>query len=302
MRNPKISNQRQIASITRYTLSEGRGAGLDVIDCDNGRIRFMLCVSRALDIMQLWHKGENASFISKNGFVNEKVPFLNRFEGGMLYTCGLDSLGGREGFEQHGTHHTARATVTRAECTDEGITVEATVTESSLFGKNLVFKRRIFTAQGADTLSVSDTVTNEGYTPADYCLLYHINVGYPLLDAGSVIEADVTSKFTPSEYALKHIDKAFEIEEPTYAAETCYHLTLEKPEISLVNRARGKRFTVRYSKDTLPEFLMWKSMVRGDYALGLEPTTTRLDSTFAYKTLAPEESVDFSLELTVSEI
>ncbi len=302
MRNPKISNQRQIASVTRYTLSEGRGAGLDVIDCDNGRIRFMLCVSRALDIMQLWHKGENVSFISKNGFVSEKMPFLNRFEGGMLYTCGLDSLGGREGFEQHGTHHTACATVTRAECTDEGITVEATVTESALFGKNLVFKRRIFTELGSDTISVSDTVTNEGYAPSDYCLLYHINVGYPLLDAGSVIEGEITSKFTKNEYAIKYIDKALEIEEPTYTAETCYYLTLGKPEISLVNKARGKSFTVRYSKDTLPEFLMWKSMVRGDYALGLEPTTTRLDSTFAYKTLAPEESADFKLELTVSEI
>ena len=302
MRNPKISNQRQLASVTRYTLSEGRGAGLDVIDCDNGRIRFMLCVSRALDIMQLWHKGENVSFISKNGFVSEKVPFLNRFEGGMLYTCGLDSLGGREGFEQHGTHHTARAAVTRAECTDEGITVEATVTESALFGKNLVFKRRIFTAVGSDTVSVSDTVTNEGYTPSDYCLLYHINVGYPLLDAGSVIEGEITSKFTQKEYANKYIDKALEIEEPTYTSETCYYLTLGKPEISLVNKARGKSFTVRYSKDTLPEFLMWKSMVAGDYALGLEPTTTRLDNTFAYKTLAPEESADFKLELTVSEI
>ncbi|MBR2465565.1 MAG: aldose 1-epimerase family protein [Clostridia bacterium] len=302
MRNPKISNLRQLAYLDRYTLTSGRGAGLDVIECDNGRIRFLLCPSRALDVMQMWHRGENVSFISKNGFVSEKVPFLSRFEGGMLYTCGLDSAGGREGFEQHGTHHLTGAEVTLAECTDEGITVEATVRETALFGRNLVFKRRVFTALGSDTLSITDTVTNEAYLPAEYCILYHVNVGYPMLDEGAEVVADVKDVFTRTDYARRYIDRALIMEEPTYPEETCYYLELAKPEISLLNKKRGKRFTVKYSGDTLPEFLMWKSMVAGDFALGLEPTTTRLDSTFSYNTLEAGESVKFTLNLSVEEI
>ena len=246
MRNPKISNLRQLASVTRYTLTEGRGKGLDIIDCDNGKIRFLLCESRALDIMQLWHKGENVSFVSKNGFVSEKVPFLERFEGGMLYTCGLESAGGREGYEQHGTHHLKAATVTRAECTDEGLVIEAYLRESALFGKNLVFKRRITTPYGSETLYINDTIVNEGYQEGDYCVLYHINLGYPLLDAGAIIEGEITERYPCTELAKNTLDKALVIEEANYPDETCYYLTVGKPEISLINKQKGKKFTVCY--------------------------------------------------------
>ena len=99
----RISNLAQVASIRRYTFTEGREKGLDVIDCDNGKIRFLLNVSKACDIMQIYHEGENVSFVSKNGFTAREIPFLNRFEGGMLYTCGLDSVGGRAGYDIHGS-------------------------------------------------------------------------------------------------------------------------------------------------------------------------------------------------------
>ena len=99
----QVSNFDQIASLRRYTLSDGAGKGLDVIDCDNGKMRFLLNVSKALDVMQLYHEGQNMSFVSKNGFTAREIDFLRRFEGGMLYTCGLDSVGGREGYELHGT-------------------------------------------------------------------------------------------------------------------------------------------------------------------------------------------------------
>ena len=92
----KISNLQQIASVRRYTITEGVSKDLKVIDCDNGKIRFLLNESKALDIMQVYYKGENVSFISKNGFTSREINFLNRFEGGMLYTVGLDSAGGRD--------------------------------------------------------------------------------------------------------------------------------------------------------------------------------------------------------------
>ena len=37
----RISNFAQVASLRRYTLTWGREKGLDVIDCDNGKIRFL---------------------------------------------------------------------------------------------------------------------------------------------------------------------------------------------------------------------------------------------------------------------
>ena len=75
----RISNLQQVASIRRYTLTEGRERGLDVLDCDNGKIRFLLNVSKACDVMQLYHEGQNMSFVSKNGFTKREIPFLKMF-------------------------------------------------------------------------------------------------------------------------------------------------------------------------------------------------------------------------------
>ena len=74
-------------SLRRYTLTEGREKGLEVIDCDNGRLRFLINVTKACDIMQMYHEGSNVSFVSKNGFSSRETDFIRRFEGGMLYTA-----------------------------------------------------------------------------------------------------------------------------------------------------------------------------------------------------------------------
>lgn len=301
--NGKISNSVQAASIRRYTFTEGIEKGLDVIDCDNGKLRFLLNVSKALDIMQLYHEGQNASFVSKNGFTAREIGFLRRFEGGMLYTCGLDSVGGRDGYELHGTLHNTPARIVRADCGEKEIVVEAVIRDSALFGKNLLLKRKIWTEIGSEELHVEDALCNEGYADEEYCLLYHINVGYPMLDAGARIVADVEAYAPRSDWAKQNERTMYEMSEPKAGQEeTCYFLQLKTGKISLVNEKIGKTFTVEYSQETLPHFVEWKSMASGDYALGLEPCTTELDNRFAYKTVKAGEEIPFSVCLRVQRI
>ena len=298
----RISNFQQVASIRRYTLTEGRGKGLDVLDCDNGKIRFLLNVSKACDIMQLYHEGQNMSFVSKNGFTKREIPFLRRFEGGMLYTCGLDSVGGRDGFELHGTLHNIPAEIIRAECNENGITVEAIIRDTALFGKNLVLKRKIFTAIGGDSVTLEDTLVNEGYKTEEYCLLYHINVGYPMLDNGAKVVADVESYTPRTAWAKQNETTMYAMNDAVpNQEEACYFLKLSKPEIALVNEKIGKKFTVSYSGDTLTHFVEWKSMASGDYALGLEPCTTELDDRFAYKTIEVGEEIKFFVKILITK-
>lgn len=301
--NGKISNFGQIASLRRYTYTDGKEKGIDVIDCDNGKIRFLLNVTKALDIMQLFHEGQNMSFLSKNAFTAREIPFGERFEGGMLYTCGLDSLGRRDGYELHGKLHNTRASVVRAECNENGITVEAIIESTELFGKALALRRKVFTKIGSEKLTIEDVLENKGYATENYCLLYHINLGYPMLDEGARIEADIKSYSTASEWAAQKADEMFKVTTPVPCEdETCYYLNMNKPEISLINDRIGKKFSVRYSKDTLPCFLEWHSMASGDYALGLEPTTTTLDNNFEYKQLGVGEKVTFNIELSINQI
>lgn len=296
----RISNFQQMASLRRYTLTEGRGKGLDVLDCDNGKIRFLLNVSKACDIMQLYYEGQNMSFLSKNAFTARETDFLSRFEGGMLYTCGLDSVGGREGFELHGTLHNIPAEIIRAECNENGIIVEAIIRDTALFGKKLVIKRKIFTAIGGDSVTLEDTLVNEGYKTEEYCLLYHINVGYPMLNYGAKLIADVESYTPRTAWAKKNEATMCEMSAPVpNQEETCYFLNLKKSEITLVNEKIGKEITVAYSGNTLPHFVEWKSMASGDYALGLEPCTTELDDRFTYKTIRVNENIKFLVNISI---
>ena len=299
----RISNFAQVASLRRYTLADGREKGLDVIDCDNGKIRFLINVSKACDLMQLYYKGQNMTFISKNGFTQRELPFAKRFEGGMLYTCGLDSVGEREGFDEHGSIHNTPAEILRAECNEQGIVVEAVIRDTEICGKNLVLRRKITTGIGSNTVAVRDTLTNEAYRDEQYCLLYHVNIGYPMLDEGAKIVADTDTCQPRTEWAAKNIDTAYQMTAPTpNREETCYYLTPRASEVSLVNERIGRTFTVSYSGDTLPHFLAWKSMASGDYAVGLEPCTTKLDGLFEYSTIKAGEIVRFSLDLTIDEI
>lgn len=299
----RVSNFLQVGSLRRYTLTEGAGKGLDIIDCDNGNLRFLINVSKACDIMQVYHQGQNVSFISKNGFSAKTEGFIKRFEGGMLYTCGLDSAGNREGYPMHGTIHNMPAEIIRADCDENGITVESIVRDTELFGKNLVFKRKIFSKIGGDSIKICDTLTNEGYKDEPYCLLYHINLGYPMLDEGAKIIATIDGYTPRNEWAKKNESNMFVIQSPEKnREECCYYLKMNKPEVAVVNEKIGKKFTLNYSQNTLPCFVEWKSMASGDYALGLEPTTTELDETFNYKTIKSGEEIKFSAEIKIETI
>lgn len=299
----RISNLSQIASLHRYTFDEGKEKGMSVIDCDNGKLRFIVNVDKAADISQMYFEGRNISFISKNGQVAEHLEFGRRFEGGMLYTCGLDDAGGRAGYEVHGTLHCTPSEIIHAECNDKEIVIEAIIRDTALFGKNLVLKRRITSAVGSGSVKISDTLTNNGYLSTKYCVLYHVNVGYPMLCEGARIEAELDSCEARTPYADKKMSEMLEITEPLPGQEeTCYYLKLSKPEISLYNNKEKRRFVLKYSKETLPCFVEWKSMASGDYALGFEPSTTELDERFKYNILEPGQSVEFFVELSVFDV
>lgn len=52
-------------------------------------------------------------------------------------------------------------------------------------------KRRIYSDIGSDMVTLEDTLVNLGFREEDYCLLYHVNVGYPMLDEGAEIRAEI---------------------------------------------------------------------------------------------------------------
>ena len=299
--NAKISNLEQIAYARRYTLNCGKEDGIRVIEVNNGKLRFMLNESKALDVMQMWHKGENISFISKNGFTKREIPFMRRFEGGMIYTCGLDDVGGREGYELHGNFHNSPANVITCDCNEDGITIIAEVLDTQLFGKNLVMRRTITTKILSDEVDICDTLINKGTKAEEYALLYHVNVGYPMLDEGTTITSDAISVTPRNDWSAQNIDDRTVRKAPVdNQMETCYFVVNKTPKIVVENKKINKTFTLTYSDQTLPYFVQWNGGASGDYALGTEVSTTLLDDKFAYKQLSSGESVVFKLNFKLN--
>lgn len=298
--NGKISNFQQLAYVRRYTLTDATEAGLRVTEVNNGVLRFLLNESKALDMMQLWHRGVNLSFVSRNGFTSRELPFARRFEGGMLYTCGLDSVGARDGFELHGTLHSAPARVLSTVCKEEEISVTAEIESTELFGRDLLLRRTVSTGVNSGSVTVRDVLLNRGAREENYCLLYHVNLGYPMLDAGVTVESDAEEVVPRTAWAGERLaDRTRFSEAVAGEEERCYFIRNRTPLVKAVNPKLGRTFTLSYSGETLPCFVQWNSAASGDYALGLEPSTTFLDENFAYRSLAPGGEVEFTLKMQI---
>lgn len=303
MTNKKVSNPLQTAYARRYTLTEGKETGLKVIELNNGSLRVLLNESKALDIMQVWYKGVNMSFVSKNGFTVRELAFAKRFEGGMLYTCGLDAVGDRPGLEPHGSLHNTPARVIRLSQDDDTLQVEALIEHTSLFGANLQFHRTVTLFVNDNKLLLQDTLVNAGTKPEDYCILYHVNFGYPMLDEGVEIVADVNSVTPVGDHAAANMHNRTVFRAPMdNEEECCYFLDNNTDYVSLLNRKLGNKVTLSYSRDTLPALVQWNAPASQDYALGIEPSTCYLADQFEYMQIMPGKEVPFYIQLQFEEL
>ena len=53
------------------------------------------------------------------------------------------------------------------------------------FREHLTLQRSIETTLGESTIVLRDTVRNDGPLPTPLMMLYHVNVGWPVVDAGA---------------------------------------------------------------------------------------------------------------------
>jgi len=298
--NAKIGSVEQVCTAQRVQVTDGRGNGARQIYVANGKLNFVLSESNALDIFRLWHEGTNVGFVSKNGLYTSPADFPSAFPAGMLYTCGLDAIGVIEGHPIHGRLHSIPAEVKELKADETGVRIVAEIRDTALFGQNLVLTRTIETAAGSDEIRLTDRLENRAFLDAKYCLLYHVNVGYPFVDAGAKVVGRLVKSLPRTEWAKHEMTTMLEVESPKDdIEETCYFHQPADGTMAVVNRKLGKKFTV---KSSLKKFVHWKSRASGDYAIGLEPATSWLDDGFRYAVLKPGKSVTHRLVLKTENI
>ena len=297
----KIGNTDQICSAVRSVITDGRASGVRIITIANGKLNLVLSESNALDVLRLWHEGDNVGFVSKAGLYGpDNEDFRHSFPAGMVYTCGLDAIGGVPGHYPHGRLHRTPAEIIEFKVDEKGIKIVAVVKDAALFGSNLVLTRTFEAKAFAEEFTITDRIENRAFQDEKYCLLYHINVGWPFVDEGAKIVGNFKRTIPRNDWAEKCKDKMLVVESPVDKwEENCFFHETTDGELALENPKLGKRFTV---KSNLKKFVQWKSRASGDYVIGLEPGTSWLDDKLTYSTLKPGKSATIKLSLKVNRL
>jgi len=322
-----IGDYSQMFGIKEYVLTGGKAKGVRAFDIHNSTgLEFTVLADRCLDIGRLSFKGVNFSYLAKTGIVSPmhynggEYAFHRNFNGGLLTTCGLRNVGNPcidegESFVLHGLISNIPGEEVCASTVWDGdnpvMTISGQMREARLFGENLLLKRKISCPCGENRILIHDSVENLGFQCERLMLLYHFNLGYPLLDEDSVLLLPRKNVIPRDVEAVKGFNSFHQMQPPThdYAEQVFYHDLKTDAEgnicVALVNYRLELGIAFQYNKKQLFNLTQWKQMGEGEYVLGIEPCNCyvggRLDprNQEVKEFVAPGESKDFDIEIKI---
>jgi hypothetical protein len=324
----RVGSIEQVAGIKILELSSGFERNVRVAMVRNGELSFLAAIDRGMDIVNAEYRGIPLSWISPTSIVApsfyepEGFGWLRGFPGGLVTTCGLTYMGAPafddgESLGLHGRISYSPANLLYADAHWNGekyeIVLEGEARESKVFEPNIVLRRRITTFLGERHVTIRDTVANHGWKTQPLMILYHINIGFPLLDEGARF-LTTTECFAPRDQeALDGAEDFASIHEPKpgYREKVYFHSMLTDSDgnayAAIINDKLlgGLGVYVKYRKRELPRFIQWKMLGEGTYVMGMEPANSLVmgrDKERAWGTLQhvkPQERREFHVEIGV---
>ena len=325
----RVGDIAQVAGIRFMTLAEGPEAGVRIADVRTGSgLRFQVTLDRGMDISMAEYRGIPLAFRTPAGDVHPSrydgraKGWLRSFPGGLMTGCGMTTVGSPsvdagEDLGQHGRlSHTESRDVASAsvwdgdECT---FTLAGRMRESGMFAENLVLHRVIETHLGRSVIALHDTVRNEGRASSPLMLLYHINIGWPVLDEGARLLLCARSTVPRDAEAAPGLAEARSFSGPVrgYAEQVFYHDCIPDDEgyaaVMLRNPRLALALLVRFRARELDRLIEWKMVGEGTYVLGIEPANCLVEGRKAERErgtlryLEPGEERAFEVEIAVAD-
>jgi hypothetical protein len=289
----RVGHIDQVAGIKLLEVTDGIERGNRLLRVwTGGGLDFDVLPDRALDISACRYKGIPLAWASPTGAVPPAfyepggLGWLRSFQGGLLVTCGLDQFGPpcSDAGEELGLHGRvsnlpARYVNHRASWVGDEYEIEITgeVRQARVFGENLVLRRRISTRLGSRKIQIEDEVTNEGFAPHPHMILYHINLGFPLVSEDSQLCLDAEETIARDADAEAGLTRWRELQPPTadYREQVFRHIQQAdaggKARVEVENPLLGVGLRLTYDRTNLPYLFHWKMMGEGIYVLGIEP-------------------------------
>jgi hypothetical protein len=334
------SHPQQTIGCELFEALDGDMRAQRILRIRNGELELEINVDRGFDIGRVLYRGIPMQWVSPAGFrhAHTFMPsafdpdgwgWLRSWQGGFLTTIGYDHVGGPTNTPNRHLHPAITGerrftggfgsiSPTSIEIVnldwDAGtIEVQAKVRQAAAFAEHLVLTRRITMNLGEAKFHLSDSVRNEGFIEEPIQVLYHINLGWPLLAPGTTLTTSATemlgcidsakgidSKIMPAPTPLD-IERVWDWNAPT---------SHEWAELTNSDCAGRGPLTLRLDWDgkQLPHFMQWRNACEAMYVQGLEPATTGLKGRAADNSqagpapyIAPGHSREFDIDLTFKE-
>ncbi|ADB15391.1 conserved hypothetical protein [Pirellula staleyi DSM 6068] len=287
-----------------HALQSGSSAGVDMLEISNGAITVELLPTRGMGIRRAWSSTPSGVAIfgwesPVRGPVHPALVDLGEPSGlgwldgfdELLVRCGLESNGapefdettGRLKYPLHGriANKPAHELTLTIDTDKEEITLVGVVEEARFHFLKLRLTTTMTLKLGSHQIAIRDEIENLSSAPAEAQMLYHVNFGLPLLDAGSQVMAPVKTLVPRNPHAASGLKSWNSYLAPqTGYEEMVYFLEMHGTEHSvtevLLKNAHSTRgASLIYKTSELPCFSLWKdtgSAVDG-YVTGLEPGT-----------------------------
>lgn len=315
----------------------GGGCRVALVDTGSG-LRFTVALSRGGDIVDAAYNDTNLVYRTPNGLRppshgnNRDDDWLRAWPGGLLTTCGPETMGASrvedgKRVPLHGRHSNTPAAVVGIENPDlrtggrtgrDTMSITMLIRESRMFGPVFEVRRTISCTLGVPEIHLHDEVTNLGDNVVDHNWLYHVNLGYPLVDEGARLiyrGKAAALPFTDQAVSATRINRFKRVSGPidrhAGGGEDCVFVDPPadrkgKVHVGLVNPKRRIGLELEYSKKQLPRFVNWQHFgSSGSYVTGIEPFYGSLlgkdndRSPLAGTTLKPGQCREYGLTIRV---
>ncbi len=326
-------------SVRKTVLHGGKQEGVEIIEVDNGRLRFSVIPTRGMSIyevvmgdIRLGWESPVKEIVHPNLINLQSRGGLGWLEGfnEWMVRCGLESAGhpGQDKFINnvgdeasmdltlHGKIGNIPASEVQVIIENEAphrIRIRGRVDERMFYGPQLELWTEISTEIGSESLTIADELTNRGGSEQEFQIIYHGNFGPDLLEEGSQLVAPIKSVSPFNEHAAKSIGTHTSYGPPTQGfIEQVYCIrpwadSQGNTRAMIHNAAADRGVSLSYALSELPFLTQWKNSadLKSGYVTGIEPGTgfpynRRVERHYGrVPKLQPNQSRRFKLEFTI---
>lgn len=298
-----MRTRRPYLSVHSDHLRGGKQHGVELLRVRNGRLSATLCPTRGMGVIDAHCDGVRLGWNAPNPEIvhpchvdlkrNGGTGWLDGFNE-FIVRCGLQSIGrpgwddtpaGRTWLTLHGQIANLRARNLSIRRVGSGsnrlLVVSGRITEPTVLGGKLELATEFSCRAGARGFTLRETISNRGSRPEEFSVLYHVNLGAPLLSRGAQFAAPIHSVAAMNTRAARRLATLTDYDDPcTGRAEEVFALRLlggrnGRTIVALLDRKKTRALSLAFSLRDLPCMTLWKQLggTGERYVTGLEPGT-----------------------------